>query len=225
MARLTLNGFLNYDNTLFDNVVLPEGINKDFVINEIMKRGDLYPYHQALGPLKFNIECWFSRRFFDFQMLFDALRAEYSPIENYDRKESISRTHEKNGEDVTTGNNTANTTANLNRNESLSDNTSNLESVSAYNAVDFQNANKADMVKEARTNSEDRTSSNASSNSTASTKYGSGYVEGEENRIHGNIGVTTNAQMIAGEIELRSKFDLYAVIASQFEKEFLIQVY
>jgi hypothetical protein len=43
-------------------------------------------------------------------------------------------------------------------------------------------------------------------------------------RIHGNIGVTTNAQMVTQELELR-KFDIYTDIARRFEKEFLIQIY
>ena len=42
--------------------------------------------------------------------------------------------------------------------------------------------------------------------------------------IHGNIGVTTNQQMIQSEIELR-KFDIYVDIAMRFEHEFLVQVY
>lgn len=43
-------------------------------------------------------------------------------------------------------------------------------------------------------------------------------------RVHGNIGVTTNAQMVTQELELR-KFDIYTDIARRFEKEFLIQIY
>lgn len=42
--------------------------------------------------------------------------------------------------------------------------------------------------------------------------------------IHGNIGVTTNQQMILSEIELR-KYDVYTDIAQRFEKEFLMQLY
>lgn len=249
MARLTLFGFYNYDNTLFDDIVLPDGINKEYVINEIMKRGDLYTYHQALDMLKFNIKCWFSQKSYDFEMMFAALRAEYNPIENYDRKEATSRTHSQNsedsiirsnsksGSDVTTGSNTANTSANLTRSEQLRDNSSNVESVSAYNAADFQNANKSDLTKSATTSSQDDTLSNAKSDSRAKTDYGSfvneretnnhgsSFNESEEVRVHGNIGITTNQQMIESEMLMRSRFNIYEVIAAQFEREFLIQVY
>lgn len=215
--RITLNGFYNYDSTLFDGVVLPEGVDKPTLINEIMKRGDLYTYHQSLEALKMNITFWFSRRSYDFQMMFDALRAEYSPIENYDRKESISRTSQKDGADTTTGENTATSSSNLGRRESLSS----VDGVSAYNVSDFSNAAKRDSS----TESHDETDSRANGNSTTTTVYGSGESQTEENRIHGNIGVTTAQQMINEEITMRQKFDLYRIIADQFEREFLIQVY
>lgn len=215
--RLTLNGFYNYDNTLFDGVVLPEGVDKPTLINEIMKRGDLYTYHQSLEALKMNITYWFSRRSYDFQMMFDALRAEYSPIENYDRKESISRTSTKNGADTTTGENTATSNSNLGRTESLTS----VDGVSAFNASDFSDAAKRDSS----TESHDNTYSNANGTNVTTTEYGSGEKQTEENRIHGNIGVTTAQQMINEEINMRMRFDLYRVIADQFEREFLIQVY
>ena len=84
--RITLYGFLNYDPTLFDDVVLPEDISKDDVINEIIRRsGDLFPYHQALPYLKTNITRWFNRNYTQFERMIGALMEEYSPIENYDR--------------------------------------------------------------------------------------------------------------------------------------------
>lgn len=42
--------------------------------------------------------------------------------------------------------------------------------------------------------------------------------------IHGNIGVTTSAQMLSGELDVR-EYDIYKRIAQLFEKEFLVQVY
>ena len=84
--RITLYGFLNYDPTLFDDVVLPEDISKDDVVNEIIRRsGDLFPYHQALPYLKTNITRWFNRNYTQFERMIAALLEEYSPIENYDR--------------------------------------------------------------------------------------------------------------------------------------------
>ena len=38
MARLTLWGIYQYDKTLFDNIVLPDGIDKDNLVSDIMKQ-------------------------------------------------------------------------------------------------------------------------------------------------------------------------------------------
>ena len=100
MARITLWGFYQYDKTLFDGIVLPDGIDKDNLVSDIMRNsGDLYPYHQVPEYLKRNINFWFARRLFDFGRMYDALRTDYSPIENYDRKENISRDYENSGVD------------------------------------------------------------------------------------------------------------------------------
>ena len=100
MARLTLWGIYQYDNTLFDGIVLPDGINKDNLVSDIMRNsGDLYPYHQVPEYLKRNMNFWFARRLFDFERMYDALRAEYSPIENYDRIEDIKREYKDSGTD------------------------------------------------------------------------------------------------------------------------------
>ena len=88
--RITLYGFLQYDPTLFDGFTLPEGLNKSYTVDEIIKRsGDLFPYHQQPDYLKHNISNWFNRNYFQFKRMIDALMEEYSPIENYDRYEDL----------------------------------------------------------------------------------------------------------------------------------------
>ena len=53
MERITLWGFYQYDKTLFDDIVLPDGIDKDNLVSDIMRNsGDLYPYHQVPEYLK-----------------------------------------------------------------------------------------------------------------------------------------------------------------------------
>ena len=137
MDRVTLWGFYQYDKTLFDDIVLPDGIDKGNLIADIMRNsGDLYPYHQVPEYLKRNITYWFARRLFDFGRMYDALRAEYSPIENYDRKENISRDYENSGIDkasTTLGSTTTSTNIGTNDNENK---------VSAYNENDYANREK-----------------------------------------------------------------------------------
>ena len=103
MARITLWGFYQYDKTLFDDIVLPDGIDKNSLVSDIMRNsGDLYPYHQIPEYLKRNINFWFDRRLFDFSRMYEALRVQYSPIENYDRIEDIKREYKDSGTDTET---------------------------------------------------------------------------------------------------------------------------
>ena len=214
MARITLWGFYQYDSTLFDGVVLPAGIDKDNLVSNIMRNsGDLYPYHQVPEYLKRNITFWFSRRLFDFERMYEALRVEYSPIENYDRKENTTRNYENSGTDkesTTLGSTTTSTNIGSNDNENK---------VSAYNESDYTNREKD-------TQSYNSTLTNTGSGTDVTqTEYGLKRKEVEEIRVHGNIGVTTSQQMIESEMSLRAKYDIYKIISREFEREFLVQVY
>ena len=214
MARITLWGFYQYDSTLFYGVVLPDGIDKDNLVANIMRNsGDLYPYHQVPEYLKRNITFWFSRRLFDFERMYEALRVEYSPIENYDRKENTTRNYENSGTDkesTTLGSTTTSTNIGSNDNENK---------VSAYNENAYTNREKD-------TQSYNSTLTNTGSGTDVKqTEYGLKRKEVEDIRVHGNIGVTTSQQMIESEMELRAKYDIYKIISREFEREFLVQVY
>ena len=214
MARVTLWGFYQYDQTLFDNIVLPDGIDKENLVSEIMRNsGDLYPYHQIPEYLKRNMNYWFARRLFDFERMYEALRTDYSPIENYDRKENITRDYENSGSDkasTTLGSTTTSSNVGSNDNENK---------VSAYNESDYTNREKD-------TQSYNSTVTNTGSGTdTTQTDYGLKRKEVEDIRVHGNIGVTTSQQMIESEMSLRAKYDIYKIISREFEREFLVQIY
>ena len=104
MSRITLNGWLQYDPTIFDGVILPEDFDRDALLAEIMSRsGELYTYHQVPYVLKQNIRLWFSRNFLNFDRMMEALTAEYNPLENYDRYEDWTRTPNLTDESKHTG--------------------------------------------------------------------------------------------------------------------------
>ena len=107
MARLTLNGMYEYDQTLFDGMILPEDYERDALLFEILQRsGQLYPYHQHPVMLKTAIRLWFSRNFLNFDRTMEALMSEYDPIENYNRFEDWTRTPDLTNTDVKTGSDT-----------------------------------------------------------------------------------------------------------------------
>ena len=230
MARLTLWGIYQYDKTLFDNIVLPDGIDKDNLVADIMRNsGDLYPYHQVPEYLKRNITFWFSRRLFDFDRMYKSLRMEYSPIENYDRIEDIKREYKDSGRDtetLTLGSSTTSSHTGTDT-DSTQGGGSNEKGVSAYNEDGYTNREKdTETHNSNNTQTHNSTVTNTGSGSDKTqTDYGKQRTETEKTRIHGNIGVTTSQQMIESEMSLRSKYDIYKIISREFEREFLVQIY
>ena len=230
MARITLWGFYQYDKTLFDNIVLPEGIDKDNLVSDIMRNsGDLYPYHQVPEYLKRNITFWFSRRLFDFDRMYESLRMEYSPIENYDRIEDIKREYKDSGtgtEILMLGSSTTSSHTGTDT-DSTQGGGSNEKGVSAYNEDGYTNRERDTETH----NSNNTQTYNSTVTNTGSgidktqTDYGKQRTETENTRIHGNIGVTTSQQMIESEMSLREKYDIYKIISREFEREFLVQIY
>lgn len=222
MPRITLYGMMMYDETLFDDIVLPEGLDKDILVAEIIsKSGDLFPYYQVPPILKRNISYWFIRRKYDFEQMYKALTAKYNPIENYDRYEAVSRNYTNSGKD---------NTSRTYRNENTSTDTTTLgtkiitsEGVSAYNSNDYANRSKTDTTNSGSDKNINVANSQSSDDSTVN--YGAVRDESEDVHVHGNIGVTTNQQMIEAEEELRIKYDLYSMIVTLFEREFIVQIY
>ena len=230
MARLTLWGIYQYDKTLFDNIVLPEGIDKDNLVSDIMRNsGDLYPYHRVPEYLKKNITFWFSRRLFDFDRMYESLRMEYSPIENYDRIEDIKREYKDSGTDtetLTLGSSTTSSHTGTDT-DSTQGGGSNEKGVSAYNEDGYTNREKdTETHNSNNTQTYNSTVTNTGSgNDNTQTDYRKQRTETENTRIHGNIGVTTSQQMIESEMSLRAKYDIYKIISREFEREFLVQIY
>ena len=192
--RMTLYGMYQYDPTLFDGVILPEGMNKTLMVNQIIRQsGDLFPYYQVPPEVKSAITEWFTRRKDNFSKLWQGFTAEYNPIENYDRQEdstetpNITHTLSNSGQDAST------------------------------NEADVQGYNGTDYVPNSRTKSSGTSSTNGTDTESGTRTYTS--------RIHGNIGVTTSAQMLEGELNLRKSMDIYTLIAAEFETDNLIQVY
>lgn len=87
-SKLTMIGMYNYDETLFDGITLPTGINKDVLIPEILRQCDefeiLYP---NLDFLKAMIGNWSQKHYRTFEKWVAGLAEEFNPLHNYDRHE------------------------------------------------------------------------------------------------------------------------------------------
>lgn len=104
-AILSVLGLYNVDNTIFDNMTLPVGMDKqtviDAIIQDCMELEILYPNPDAL---KVMIGIWAAREKPTFERVYRAELAEYDPIENYNRHQTDTREIEHSGDDVTVSN-------------------------------------------------------------------------------------------------------------------------
>ncbi len=202
--RLTLIGLYNYDSTLFDEMVLPDGLDADLVRDTILQRsGEFELLYPALDYMKMMIGFWSKKHARTFEKWFDALNIKYDPLYNFDRHEEYA--------DVKGGNTSSSTKGSTTPPQTT---TTNTDTVAAYDASTYQ-------PKEQRT---DTLTVNAAGSDSTDSNGSYNEVIKHEARLYGNIGVTTSQQMLQSEIDI-ARFNLYEQIADLFVQEFCIMIY
>ena len=218
LAKLTINSFLNYsNNTLFDNLTLPDGIDKDLLIdNIVMEGGEFELVYANLDFMKSDIGVWSAKNYRTFEKWIKALNVEYNPLENYDRIEEWEETHSGNKNGTTTTNESSTNSGSISNNQ----NNTSTNNVSAYDATT--------LVTESQNidggSSSSSSSGNTSSNGTVTTNDSESASDLRNGRTHGNIGVTTSQQMLESELNI-AKWNVYKHITDLFMQEFCIMVY
>lgn len=126
-AKITLIGMYNYDNTLFDDLQFPEGIDRDLAIQRIINKSEEFELVYAdFDYLKDRIGIWGRIWERTFSRWVKALGIDYDPLYNYDRHEEILEQASSSSNTVT-GSDTSSTTENK---------------VSAYDSDAFTNKEK-----------------------------------------------------------------------------------
>lgn len=204
-AWLSLLGLYNWDNSIFDNMVLPEDFTPDdkttLINNLLMETAEIEVIYTDPDFMKNAIEAWSSKEVYTWARLYEAMMAEYSPIENFDRYEDVD---EQNRGAMT---------------HSGTDSVSGSGEDTITNKItSFDNNTFVDHDKAI-----------AGKGSTDTTTYGHVVTDSTGKKIishlHGNIGVTTNQQMLEAELETRPKINIYRIIIDSFRERFCLLVY
>lgn len=205
-ATLSIVGLYNWDDTIFEDMVLPDGIDKNEIIEDILFQcAELEIVYPDWGVMKQAIATWSNEELFKWNKIQKLAELEYNPIENYDRMETETINDSK---ATTAENTTVANSADTGKNKTTN-------SVTGYNTsepvtdtvTDFESENK---------------------NSGISTGKGSTQETGNiirNNRTHGNIGVTAPYQMILGDLSVYDSINLYKIIPVDFKLRFCIAVY
>lgn len=89
---LSIMGLYEYDNTLFQGLQVPEGLNEDAVINEILLQcAELEIVYPNIDIMKLAITTWSIANQYTWQKLYDTMAVEYNPIWNVDATVTIDR--------------------------------------------------------------------------------------------------------------------------------------
>ena len=233
-AVITLIGIersLSYENrSVFDDIVLPSGIDKDILVNTIkLQAGSFEMLYSDPIFLTASINIWSKGWLETWKKWVEALAAEYDPIENYNRYEDLKEEHtgsdSRSGSTQSSDRRSGNNSTSGNGSESSS--STSTDQVSAFNSSSFQDKDKNTTSGSSNSNSSAQGNySDSSSGNSSNTEHGTDqHLTKHTNHIHGNIGVLTNQSMVESEIRLREEYNIYRLISDLFIKEFCIMTY
>lgn len=97
-AKINTLLFYHWDNTLFDSMLLPDGLDRDLVVQSILLETSDFPVIITdLETLRVAIFVWSSHRVDVWQHLLETTHYIYNPIENYNRLEHETTLLQKTG--------------------------------------------------------------------------------------------------------------------------------
>ena len=230
---------IEYMPTILDGVTLPTNdLDPELLKSVIVERcGLLEPLYSEPETMKEVISIWFRSHRWNIERLINLIKTSYSPLENYDRHESLSRQRDD------TRSNTENRSENRSENRTetrrqdyeesaeVITNEETERTVSAFNTSEYTPADKTLHDAKTTTETEGSTTGNDTGSTTGSTD---GTIAGSEkgnetetatNYIHGNIGVMTSQQMFTAELELLNGFNAYTFIVEKFAKDLMLSIW
>lgn len=200
-ATLSILGMYQYDDTIFDGFNVPEGMNKDIAVNNILFNcAELEILYTEIDTLQMAITSWSSIELPKWERAFKALSLEYNPIHNYDRQEEWSTTLK------------GNSISNIQGEETQTGTTESENKQTAYNSGSL-------VTSDTNTVTPNLTNETTTSNSTNidNTEIRTGHASG-------NIGVTTSQQMLEAELQIAQK-SIYDTILNSFKNNFCLLIY
>ena len=106
--KVTIVGLYNFDESIFDDFTVPEGISKaNLIVNILEKAGDFSLLYPDWDFMKMMVRVWSSNELPIWEKLYETTNLVYNPIENYDRYDTIERNSESSGRGTSVGSSTA----------------------------------------------------------------------------------------------------------------------
>ena len=209
-AALSVAGLYEWDDRLFDLMEVPDGVNiplvKYCILMECAELNVLYPdwdfMYDAIGV-------WSIKEKPTWEKVYRLSQLEYNPIENYDRIENEIELEKTEDHRLRSGSSSSSST-NMNQNN-------------VTNKVAGANTNE--LAEQSGTSNNTAASGRADGRSNESDQLASNTDRNRASRIHGNIGVSTPADMMEKELSIYPKINIVDYIVRSFKERFCIMVY
>lgn len=228
--RLTFIGLYNYDNTIFNQLTLPTGVDKTTAIITFLRvYGECPVLYSDPDFIKSMLGIWSVQNEEPIARIYRALSEEYNPLHNFDRHEEYSDSESSSETASYTGSETTAYTGSDAASESESSTSSETDenTISAYNANTYQPDNKQQRdgeIGRESTREYERDLLDTHSRNLADSRSGNRRFT-HTGHLYGNIGVTKSQEMAIDEVELRMKYDIYGVIADMLHRDFCLYLY
>lgn len=123
--KVTIVGLYNYDDTILDGLILPEGTSHQIAVFTILERnGDFPLLYPDVDFMRDAIAIWSQSNEIVFNKMWATVTAEYNPLENYDRYSTIEREGSNNSS------------------------AENTDSQTSFNSIQFRETNKTESTSE-----------------------------------------------------------------------------
>ena len=217
-ATMSVIGLKSYNQYLFDDMVIPDGVDKTVLTNNIIYDcAELEVIYPDPYFMQFAIGEWSKRELPIWQKIHEMETAEYNPIENYDRYDS--ETESTGRERESTKSDTINSTSDAQ--SATVQGSSDINRVAGFNSETLVTNNQT---------TGNNTSNTSTDSKGASVQNTNDKGQENENRVkqlhsHGNIGVVTVAAMMSELVDVLPEVNTISYITESFKKRFCLLVY
>lgn len=214
---LSIMGMYEHDPTIFDDFNVPDGMDKETVVNNILLNcAELELIYSNFDIMKLAIKTWSDSNQIGWNKLYQTMIVEYNPIWNVDA--DVKDTEKITGNRGIKRTGSDNETVDLTDTETV--NLTDTKAVQGFNSSSWANAEKidhagTDTIKHTGTDNIAHTENIDEDNDS---------VREYTQRRTGNIGVTTTQQMIEQEREV-ALFNMVEHITYSFKNRFCLMIY
>lgn len=223
-AKITLIGLENYlnpDHSVFEDMQLPDGIDKDTLIGAILMRCQEFELLYSDPDFMITaVNVWSRKNYWTFDKWVKLINKDYDPLYNKDYYEDIKDVHEGSAESS--------------GNTSESSDYTRTDNLATTNDVTLTHSEKAYNDSGYVGTTQDVTDQDTSETGTVRNAGSSGGSYGNENSDeyenthtyhgYGNIGITSAQELFLKETDV-ARWNMYEHIADLFATEFCIMVY